>query len=84
VGGSLEPREKRGRVGRLKGPSFLPGVFVLCSPVCTAGADFSLTAWALEAHGTETGGGARSVHTGTPIEAWGWREEAVRVWVPCL
>lgn len=39
--------------------------------VCTAGTDPSLTAWALEASGTEAGGGARPVHTGTPIEARG-------------
>lgn len=55
------------------------------SPVCAAGLDPSLTVWALEASGTEAGGGARPVHTGSPVEARGWREEAVsRGWVSCL
>lgn len=40
--------------------------------------DPSLTVCALEAHGTEAEGGAKPVHTGTPIEARGWREGAVR------
>lgn len=67
-------------VGRLRGP--FPSSRGLCSLVCTARTGPSLTAWALEACSTEAGGGARPVHTGTPIEAWGWREEAVRGWVP--
>lgn len=55
----------------------------LCSLVCAAGTGPFLTVGALEARSTEAGGGARPVHTGTPIEARGWREEAVRGWVPC-
>lgn len=37
--------------------------------VCAAGMDPSLTVCALEAHGTDAEGGAKPVHTGTPIEA---------------
>lgn len=51
--------------------AILAGCSVPTGAVCTAGMDLPLTAWALEAHGTEAGGGARPVHTGTPIEAWG-------------
>lgn len=80
--GAPEKAERKG--GRLRTPSLPLGASVPCSPVCTAGMDLPLTAWALEAHGTEAGGGARPVHTGTPIEAWGWKEEAVRGWVLCL
>lgn len=49
-----------------------------CSPVCTAGLDRPLTAEPLEARGTEAEEGARLVHTGTPVEARGWREKSVR------
>lgn len=78
--GSPEEMERKG--GKAEGP--LPFSWGLCSLVCTAGTGPFLTAWALEARSTEAGGGARPVHTGTPIEARGWREEAVRGWVPCL
>lgn len=67
-------------MGRLRGS--LPSSRGSCSLVRTARTGPSLTAWALEARSTEAGGGARPVHTGTPIEARGWREEAVRGWVP--
>lgn len=53
-------------------------------PVCTAGVSLLLTVQPLEASGTEAEESARLVHTGTPIEARGWREESVRVWLPCL
>lgn len=49
----------------------MAGSHVPTGAVCTAGIDPFLTAWALEAHGTEAGGGARLVHTGAPIEARG-------------
>ena len=81
--GSAGPRRRRG--GRLAGaPSLPPGVCVPCSLVCTAGTGPSLAALALEAWGAEAGGGSQPVHTGAPIEARCWREEAVRGWVPCL
>lgn len=80
IQGSLESQRRwTGRVGRLRGP--FPSSRGLCSLVCTARTGPSLTAWALEARSTEAGGGARPVHTGSPIEARGWREEAVRGWV---
>ena len=76
------PEETEQKVARA--PSLPPGVCVPCSPVCAVGTGPSLAAWALEAWGAEAGEGARLVHTGAPIEAQCWREEAVRGWVPCL
>lgn len=49
----------------------MAGSLVSAGAVCAAGADPSLTAWALEAGGTEAGGGARPVHTRAPVEARG-------------
>lgn len=86
-GSQLGPQRRwRRRGGRLRDflPFFPSRVFSPCSPVCTAGMDPSLTVWALEASGTETGGGAKPFHTGTTIEAWRWREEAVRGCISCL
>lgn len=63
----------------------LAGRLVLAGAVCTAGLDLPLTAEPLEAPGTEAEESARLVHTGTPVEARGWREESdtqwsIRVW----
>lgn len=75
------PEEMERQSGEAKGA--LSSSRGLCSLVCAAGTGPFLTVGALEARSTEAGGGARPVHTGTPIEARGWREEAVRGWVPC-
>lgn len=79
--GAPEEMERKG--GKAEGVPSLP-LGGLCSLVSAAGTGPFLTMWTLEARSTEAGEGAWPVHTGTLIEARGWREEAVRVWVPCL
>lgn len=79
--GSLELKERWRGNGGLRVPLLLLGSLTPCSPLCTAGLDLPLTAEPLEARSTEAEESVRLVHTGTPIEARGWREEAVRGWV---